>query len=172
MTLQPPTPNTDRLSDFIVYCPIEKSLLVVLRRFVNCVAEDMGFSEDDQMKIEMAVDEACSNIVLHAYGEPAQQIQNGIELRMSMEPGSLTIQIQDRGKGSPAEKEFRGVESIEDYQKLDRKEFRGLGILIMKGFMDEVQFKAEPNAGTQVTMRKFLPARQSGRAAGAAGIQA
>lgn len=155
--------SAGNLYDFIVYCPVEKFLLSILRRFVSQVVEEMGFEENDRLKIEMAVDEACSNIVLHAYGEQVTNRQQGIELKLSMEPDALTIRIQDRGKGGQPE-EFQGAASIEEYQQSERDEYRGLGILIMKDFMDEIHFSTKPEAGALVIMRKFLHPKQQGKA--------
>jgi hypothetical protein len=57
------------LFQFEVTFPVEESLLAMIRRFVCQVSEDMDFNKDEIYKIELAVDEACSNVMLHAYGE-------------------------------------------------------------------------------------------------------
>ena len=41
-----------------IRCTASKPLLSILRRFVSCVAEQLGFSEEEMCMIEMAVDEA------------------------------------------------------------------------------------------------------------------
>ncbi|MCB0275665.1 MAG: ATP-binding protein, partial [Calditrichaeota bacterium] len=47
--------------------PADSANLDIIRRFVSGIAENMGFSGDDIYEIELAVDEACANVVKHAY---------------------------------------------------------------------------------------------------------
>jgi anti-sigma regulatory factor (Ser/Thr protein kinase) len=81
-----PNEHPERHFHFEVFCPVEKQLLNILRRFITDVAEEMGFTEDDISKIEMAVDEACSNVFQHAYGETAHPERHGINLKLQLEP--------------------------------------------------------------------------------------
>lgn len=149
----------DRLFDFAVSCLVKKSLLPIIRRFVISVAEDMGFHDEDIIKIEMAVDEACANVAEHAYdgasddaSEPPRQ---ELGLQLSLDPDGLTICIRDCGCGGK-DKGIGGAASIEEYQQLDRSSYHGLGILIMKQFMDHVEIESAPSEGVTVTMRKLL----------------
>lgn len=137
-------------------CSIDKALLKILRRFVCDVAAEMGFEEDEICKIEMAVDEACTNVAIHAYA-PGSQLRKrpSIDLKIRMEPETLTILVQDHGKGS-REEDLLGAGSLAEYRKMNRDQYRGLGTLIMKEFMDEVQFLSDSQGGTLVTLRKNL----------------
>ena len=53
--------------------PLEKTIrsvtdsLLGVREFVSGAARAFGFSDDDTSKIVLAVDEACTNIIKHAY---------------------------------------------------------------------------------------------------------
>lgn len=153
---QQPVHEPPRRSHFEVFCPVQTPLLSILRRFVTDVAEEMGFAPEDVYKIEMAVDEACSNVVLHAYDERDRTtFEPGIMLKLNLEPEALTIHIQDCGKGANVET-LKGQRSIHDYQEPGRETYHGLGILIMKEFMDDVEFHACPDTGTTVILRKFL----------------
>ena len=150
---QPQDPCEEDQFQFAVCCPVEKHLLGILRRFASSVAEEMGFDEDDVLKIELSVDEACSNIARHAYcGEDPARCR--IELKIKMDPGALTVHVQDYGKG--AEDGMRGTASLEDYRRLDREGYDGLGLLIIHKFMDQVRVESRPGAGTTIVMRKFL----------------
>lgn len=147
----PHTPGEDRYH-FAVVCLVATPLLRTLRRFVTGVAEEMGFGADDLMRIEISVDEACTNVVRHAY-DLASHPAPRIELELRMDPEALAIRIRDHGCGAL---QFRGAASVEDYQRPDRPAYEGLGLLIMHQFMDEVTFDSRPGLGTTVTMRKFL----------------
>lgn len=127
-------------------------MLPILRRFAGAAAEELGFAPDDVIKIEMAVDEACSNIILHAYahGVTGPQV---IDLRLDTRGEALAISIRDRGRGRPAPADGG---TLADYHTLDRANYHGLGTLIIRQFMDEVRYEAEPGQGTSVTMIKHL----------------
>lgn len=147
-------------SHFEVCCPLEKSLLNIIRRFIVDVAEEMGFSPEDLYKIEMAVDEACSNVVLHAYQGLAQppDPHRGIELNLHLADEALTISVRDRGHGGLAVDPFVPPADLDEYDRRNRHgaAYHGLGIYIMQQFMDEVDFMPAPDSGTLVTLRKYL----------------
>ncbi len=50
-----------------ITCPADLAVLNDLRVRVIEAAEQCGFRGEDAVKIEMAVDEACSNVARHAY---------------------------------------------------------------------------------------------------------
>jgi anti-sigma regulatory factor (Ser/Thr protein kinase) len=66
----------------------------------------------------------------------------------------LIIQIQDSGigvLGGP----LVGADSIDEYQRPDRGHYHGLGLLIIKEFMDEVKLQlGDADQGTCVTLFK------------------
>lgn len=150
-----PTNQTDPMS-LEITCAAQKPLLAILRRFVCNVAEEFGFADEDLVKIEMAVDEACTNALVHAIPPELPREQHGLELKVLIESDTLTFQIRDHG-AQPVPGCYAGAGTIDEYAHPERKDgYRGLGILIMKEFMDEVQFTAFPDTGTMVTLRKHL----------------
>lgn len=139
---------------FEVSCPNERPLLNILRRFVSNVAEEMGFANDDVVKIEMAVDEACANAIIHGTQEAVERPDGGIALKLRMSPDALTIQIRDHGAGMKRKSSRFGT--VQDYQNQQCEDYHGLGMLIMQQFMDQVEFTDHPERGTLVTLCKFL----------------
>lgn len=150
-----PAAGEDRF-EFTVCCSGEKSMLRILRRFVTDVAGQMGFTDEDLVRIELAVDEACANVACHAY-RPQEPRENRLELRLRRESRALVIHVRDYGAGAGAPEEIRGAASLEDYQRPDRDGYDGLGLLIIRKFMDEVSIQTRPGAGTTIVMRKLLP---------------
>ena len=150
-------PISERPHDFEIHCRSEKSLLRMLRRFVAHVAEEVGFGAEDTYKIEMAVDEACTNVACHAYSHPSSPTleERRLGLKLGIQAEGLIIQVEDRGRGMNVES-LPGPGSLSEYQSPDRPDYGGLGILIMKEFMDEVTFMKQPESGTIVTLRKYL----------------
>jgi serine/threonine-protein kinase RsbW len=115
-------------------------------------AAQLGFDNDDLNKIELCVDEACANVVDHAYPEPPEA---GLPLilRIEADPRQLRISVIDRGIGGPEDKPHSGVKDLEEYLELRRN--RGLGTYIMRRFMDQVEFSHAPGEGTCVSMTKY-----------------
>lgn len=148
----PPAGAAGEPFQFAVVCPVEKPVLAILRRFVAAVAAESGFSEDDVMKIELSVDEACSNIVRHAYPAEAGGDKR-LELKLRLDPDGLTVFVRDDGRGGPPA-QFRGAADIEAYRRDGRPRYDGLGLLIMRQFMDEVGIDTAPGRGAAITMRK------------------
>lgn len=137
-----------------IRCTASKPLLSILRRFVSCVAEQLGFSEEEMCMIEMAVDEACTNAVVHGIGV-TEAADDAIGLRVEITPTALTIHVRDSGRLEDAAM-LRGVESIDQYVDPGREAYRGLGLLVMRQFMDDVEIRTCPESGTTVILRKYL----------------
>jgi len=99
-------------------------------------------------RVLLAVDEACTNIVLYAYPE-----QKGyIRLTCWLEHDDFVISIEDKGKPfNPC-----SVPPPELDVDLDDRRVGGLGIYFMRKFMDEISYKHDPRTGNQLTMRKHV----------------
>jgi serine/threonine-protein kinase RsbW len=159
--------NTNDLK-ICISCPVETKVLQVIRIFITSIARDMGFNEEDAAKIEIAVDEACANVVLHAYnnlksnsagdtsdivGDVPSPKNYEIKLNVIIEENKLKIDILDFGIGSK-EGLLSGIHEIEEYIIRDKK--HGLGTYIIQKFMDQVEFDVCPKSGTKVSMIKYL----------------
>lgn len=149
-----------------ISCPVETKVLQIIRTFVTSIAKEVGFDEEDSAKIEIAVDEACANVVCHAYGtykenqanyppkEKAGSINFEIKMNVTISQDSLKIDIQDFGVGVK-NGIMTGVQEIEEYITRDKK--HGLGTYIIQKFMDKVEFDFYAKKGTKVSMTKYLP---------------
>ena len=119
-----------------------------IRDFVVEIAKKAGFQDFDLYAVELAVDEACSNIIEHAYGE---ENKGDIELTCNLTDRSLEIILRDQGDAfNPAlvpEPNF-GLE-------IDELKPGGAGLFLMRKMMDEVSFNFSKNAGNVLTMIKY-----------------
>ncbi|HLF27864.1 MAG TPA: ATP-binding protein [Anaerolineae bacterium] len=122
--------------------------------FITQVARDAGFDEDDVFHIQMAVDEACSNIIEHAYGQAGD---GDIDLLCRVaENGDLVVEIRDHGQPfDPDQVPFPKIEG--DNVDLESMKVGGLGLFFMRKLMDEVNFRFDPGAGNHLTMVKRRP---------------
>ncbi len=125
--------------------------LAEIRNFVQKVAKQCGFGEDDVQKIVLAADEACTNIIKHAYKySPTGEIV--IETKCDSEKIILTI----TDTGVPFEPESVPTPDLEKLAK--RKKVGGLGIYLMKKLMDTVSYNIGKEKN-QIILVKYLPAK-------------
>jgi serine/threonine-protein kinase RsbW len=118
-----------------------------IRDFVGDAAERAGFSGKEMYSIKLAADEACSNIIEHAYaGIPDGEI----EIACDVENGQITIVIHDHGK----EFDMSKVRQPNFSKNLSEREVGGLGVFLIHKLMDEVHFSSSKKTGNTLTMIK------------------
>lgn len=92
-------------------------------------------------QVQLAVDEACCNIIEHAYGA---ECDDPIEIRCDAGPEALTIQLHDHGK--PFDPSRAANPDLK--ASLEERRIGGLGIFLMRQYMDKVEFRFIPPAGS------------------------
>ena len=126
--------------------------------FVSDMAAAAGFEGLQLNRIELAVDEACSNIIQHAY---AHQPDGEIYIRVQAERGRrIVITLIDTGE--PFDPEAVPVHNPEP--SLDDLKVGGLGLFLIRRTMDDVQFEfnvpglglGQPKRFNRLTMIKYL----------------
>lgn len=146
--------NPRRKPHMELRCQVDPTLLGLLRDFVCGVARNLGFSEQQVAEIEISVDEACANVMEHAYGEAENKDEDGddVQVRLYLSADRLTVQVSDSGTGKP---DLDHSMSMDAYLDINREKFRGLGLVLMQKFMDEVHIHSTPGHGTVVEMTKL-----------------
>lgn len=115
--------------------------------FVRQAAQEAGLEPFDVYAVETAVDEACSNIIEHAYcGEGKGDIECTVEATNA----GLTIILRDRGRGFNPQKVPRPKLNVPIEERTDH----GLGLYFMYELMDEVFFDFSTETGNTLTMVK------------------
>lgn len=121
-----------------------------IRDFVGEAAEQAGFSSKDVYSIQLAADEACSNVIEHAYaGAQAGEL----EIACDVGNGQICIVIHDHGK----EFDISNVRQPNLSRHLDEREVGGLGVYLIHKLMDEVHFSSSKKTGNTLTMIKRKP---------------
>jgi serine/threonine-protein kinase RsbW len=112
-------------------------------------AETLGFDEKGLYEIQLAVDEACANVVDHAYHgqEPGE-----MEITCCVIDQQLVIQVRDWGEGFDP----KGVAEPDICAPLEERELGGLGLFLVKQVMDHVRFTFDPELGNEICMAKRL----------------
>lgn len=121
--------------------------LAGIRKFVFEAASDAGFDEKDVYAVELAVDEACSNIIEHAYGGEGK---GEIECTCNDLNGSLEIIIRDEGQPFDPD----AVSSPDFSVELENLKPRGAGLFLINNLMDDVDYKFSNKEGNELRMVK------------------
>lgn len=122
--------------------------LAAIRDFVKATANEVGFSKDDSGKIILAVDEAVTNIIKHAY---KYSKEGKILVSISFIKNKFSISISD--KGTHFDSKLIKDPDLEEYYK--QKRVGGLGMFLMKKLMDDVKY-SQPQNRNKVTLIKYL----------------
>jgi anti-sigma regulatory factor (Ser/Thr protein kinase) len=141
-----------KTNSFRLKLPANSENLDIIRKFIGGIAENSGFSEEEIYQIELAVDEACANVIRHAYVEKNTKDKN-IYVIVKTKPALIEISIADTGIGfNPDEIQ---TPNMDEYLK--KMKPGGLGLHLIKTLMDEVDFQINPGVRNEVKMIKHLP---------------
>ncbi len=106
-----------------------------------------GLSRSELYAVQLAVEEACANIIEHAY----EGMEGGeIEFTLTDTPEALVVVLRDWGKSFDPQRSRPSIRTL-----LRRREVHGgLGLHLMRQTMDEVHFVFEPGGANTLTMVK------------------
>lgn len=125
--------------------------LAQISAFITDAAEQVGLDERATWQVQLAVDEAVTNIIQHAYDLDAP---GDITLSWQAEGGRLVVTLRDYGRQfDPQDVPLPDLES-----PLEERQVGGLGIYLITRLMDEVRFDFDPHAGNLLTMVKYITA--------------
>ncbi len=108
--------------------------LARVRNFVASHAETFGFEKQQVSDIRLAVDEAFTNIIEHAYKNSAEE---SVKISLSHSSDTFWISLFDTGQSF----------SLDDYKEPDvaarvkQKKRGGVGVYLIKKLMDEVTYR-------------------------------
>jgi len=127
--------------------PGEYESLEKIAAVVREAAQNIGLDDCEIYKIETSVDEACSNIIEHAYGG---ENKGNIELTCESQPDKLTIVLKDYGRPFNPDK----VPKPDLSKPLSKRQDHGLGLFIMSKWMDKIMFETLDGVNT-ITLVKL-----------------
>lgn len=127
--------------------PARYESLAAIDQFVVAAAEQASFDECTVYQVELAVDEACSNIIEHAYGGEGSGI---IECTYRIQDEELIVILRDHGQSFDPET----VPKPNLSPNVQERTGGGLGLYLIRQIMDEVNFDFESEAGNVLTMVK------------------
>lgn len=128
--------------------------LEIIRKFIVGIAEKGGFSEDEISQIELAVDEASTNVIKHAH---RLNPDKNVHIKVQMNDRQITIRICDQGTGFDA----NSIAAPDLIKYIQEAKKGGLGIHLMRNLMDEVSFEQQANSGNCVTLIKYRNSKKT-----------
>ena len=122
--------------------PRDADSVPLARHIVRNALAEVGVTEDCTHDVELALSEACTNVLLHS--GPGDEY----DVRLVIDDERCELRIVDVGLGFDAASPRRVGG--------DHERERGRGIGVMRALVDKVQFDSKAAAGTVVHLQKRL----------------
>ncbi|MBM3266497.1 MAG: ATP-binding protein [Candidatus Sericytochromatia bacterium] len=121
--------------------PMIPNMEIAATQTAEAVAQFMEFDSEEIDAVKIALIEACINAFEHS-----RSSEGKVYIKFVMNPGDLKVVIQDFGQGFDPDNMTKSPG------------WRGNGVKIMRGLMDEVDIQSGPG-GTTITMVKARGSR-------------
>jgi serine/threonine-protein kinase RsbW len=115
--------------------------------YVGKAAREAGLDNKAVYAVQLAVDEACCNIIDHAYGGEGI---GELECSVDVTNGELTVILRDHGR--PFNPEIIPNPTLN--MPLEKIKPRGVGLYLIRRMMDKVHYESSPDTGNVLTMVK------------------
>jgi len=117
--------------------------------FVELAARAGELNDDQIYDVQMAVDEACANVIEHAY---RGRRDGTLDIVCEKRGKEFVVTIQDFGERFDPRK----VARPRTRDPLSKRNVGGLGVFFMRKMMDQVKFEFSPGRGNRLTMVKKI----------------
>ncbi|MFD2530925.1 ATP-binding protein [Gracilimonas halophila] len=107
--------------------------LAEVRDFVAAHAENIGLTQKDISEIRLAVDEAYTNIIKHAYKNTPKEKVN---IEIGSDSDHLWITLMDKGKSFDPS----SYTEPDLMKRIKEKKRGGMGVYLIRKLMDQVQY--------------------------------
>jgi serine/threonine-protein kinase RsbW len=124
--------------------PARAEFIALGRLALTGLARTGVLSAEIVADLKLALTEACSNSVRHAYDEGREGV---VEILYELSDDRIAIQVTDDGSGFDPEILERAQEELDE---------GGLGIAIIRALTDELEIGARPEGGSRLRFTKYL----------------
>ena len=129
---------------FTLCLPRDEASVPVVRHVCRDSLRMLGVTASCVGEIELAVTEACTNVLEHVAETPEEH-----EVAVQVDEATCSIRVIDRG-GEAFDHAMHGL------NEADPDAEGGRGIFIMRAMVDELSFTSEPEVGAVVHLVKNL----------------
>ena len=144
---------TDKISQKFFTFTNDTSHLGAVRDFVSEGIQEGGFPEAMSNRIKVAVDEAVTNVVEHAF-KGVEAGKGEIKLKQTVDATSYCITIEDNGLSFDSDRSSQQQE-IDIRKHVEAGHSGGLGIFFMRQVMDVVDYQYEANVCNRLMLIKY-----------------
>ncbi len=123
--------------------PAKAEYIALGRLALTGLSRVREFPEETLADLKLALTEACSNSVRHAYSSESGTVELVYELR----PDSLIVEIRDEGRG------FEPPSNLDLDEEITEG---GLGIAIIRAIVDELEISEKAGGGSRLRFVKRL----------------
>jgi serine/threonine-protein kinase RsbW len=135
-----PDPHTDATvaskakADVELAMPARAENVAIVRHAIGALGEAIEIDAQTLSDIRLAVTEACTNVVVHAYPDGRE---GPLEVMATLGGEELTVVVRDEGKGIAARTDSPGL---------------GLGLPLIASLAERVELGHDERARTEVRM--------------------
>ena len=119
----------------------QKKNLPAITSFVREISVQLGFKRSDVNKLELITEEACLNVIEHAFENNEDEY---LDMILERKPTKFVIAIEDQGLPW-------------DMKHMEKTGKTGIGILLMKAFADEMRSYNLGRKGKRLEFVKNIP---------------
>ena len=131
--------------------PAKPDYVGVIRLTLSGIASRMGFTYEEIEDIKIAISEACTNAIQHAYNKD----EGGeVIIGFAVYPDKLEMMVADNGKSFNFEQTRSELGPYSESSTIDQLAEGGLGLFLIETLMDEV--RVLNHSGVTVFMGKYL----------------
>jgi serine/threonine-protein kinase RsbW len=138
------TTSVEREGVVALTIPARPEFIALGRLALTGLARTRALSQEVVADLKLALTEACSNSVRHAYDEGRRGI---VQIRYELSPDKFVIEVDDEGSGFDPQTIERAQEELDE---------GGLGIAIIRALTDELEIGSRPEGGSRLRFTKLL----------------
>lgn len=131
----------DAAAEIELALPARAENVAIVRHAFGALADAFDIPEQSLADIRLAVTEACTNVVVHAYPNGTE---GPLEVRATVSRECLTVVVRDEGDGIGPRPDSPGL---------------GLGLPLIASLADELQLGRDDTGHTEVRMDFTLTAK-------------
>jgi len=133
--------------------PADLDSLAKISVFITDATARAGLDDHAAWQVQLAVDEASTNIIQHGY----DAVPGEIELSWLVEGPDLIVTLRDRGRRFNPD----DVPAPDITSPLEERQSGGLGLYLMSRLMDSVEFVFDDTQGNLLKMTKRIGATEA-----------
>jgi serine/threonine-protein kinase RsbW len=123
--------------------PAKPEYITLCRLALTGLGRVRSFSDELMADMKLALTEACSNSVRHAYGEEL----GSVEISYELQSDRLVVEVCDNGSGFDPETNGELGDALTE---------GGLGIAIIRSIADELAIERRESGGSRLRFVKLL----------------